>query len=149
MNDAEIVRRETAISVVINVFLSAVFFLAVFGVAVPAPVRGVGGYAFDFLPQAFMVALMGSMVPALLTARRLRTGRSGAIMRRCALVAVLAAALLGGAALALLYATDLNRIAPLLALAIKIIFGGAEALILTPGAVRHALASRVGGEAAP
>ena len=59
--------RETAISMAINGVLSAVFYFAFFHGLAKVPVWGVGNYAFDFVPQSFMVALMGTLVPGLLT----------------------------------------------------------------------------------
>lgn len=97
---AEIVRRETALCVVISIAISAVVFALVFGFSGPTSVRGLRGFAFDFVPQTFMVALMGSAVPALAVASRqnllpgvqfaIVSGKT-AIAARAVLVAVAAA----------------------------------------------------------
>ena len=63
MNNKVIVLRETAISMAINAGLSLAFFLVAFGLAAPI---AMASFAFDFLPQAFMISLMGSLVPGLL-----------------------------------------------------------------------------------
>ena len=64
-------RAEAAISAAVNAALSVVFVLALFH----GPARvAVGGLVRDALPQSFMIALMGSAVPTLLTRRRLRAG---------------------------------------------------------------------------
>jgi hypothetical protein len=61
--------REAAISAMINAAISAGFYLALFHGLAAVSVAGVGGFAFDFVPQSFMVALMGALVPGLLALR--------------------------------------------------------------------------------
>lgn len=68
-------RREVATSMAINCGLTLAFFLVVFGRSGPVPVWGLGHYVFDFLPQGFMVAFMGTLVPCLLTRKALRAGK--------------------------------------------------------------------------
>lgn len=148
LGHAEIVRRETALCVVISIAISAVVFALVFGFSGPTAVRGLRGFAFDFVPQAFMVALMGSAVPALVVASRQNllpgvqfasvSGKT-AIAARAVLVAVAAALALGGAALGLLYMTRMATMPPLAGAGIKMLFGGAVALLVTPGSLRHVL----------
>ncbi len=76
MTNADLhIRRETAISMVINTVLSGVFFLAVFGLHGPVPIWGMGHYVFDFGPQAFAVAFMSTLVPGALSRKALRAGR--------------------------------------------------------------------------
>ena len=62
---------ETAISIAINVLLSEAFAWLVFhrahAIAAPAIVR-------DAIPQTFIVAFMGSLVPSLIARSRLRSG---------------------------------------------------------------------------
>ncbi len=67
--------RESALSALINAFISLAFVYAVFGNTDPLPVPGVGNYAFDFLPQSFAVALMSALVPGLLARKALKSGR--------------------------------------------------------------------------
>jgi len=67
--------RESALSALINAFISLAFVYAVFGAADPLPVPGFGNYAFDFLPQSFAVALMSALVPGLLARKALASGR--------------------------------------------------------------------------
>lgn len=67
--------REAAISVAINGVLSAGFFYALFGGRDRILVWGIGNFVFDFLPQGFMVAMMGSLVPGLLARKAWRAGR--------------------------------------------------------------------------
>ena len=142
------VARETMISIAINMAISAAMFVALFGLGGPAVVPGFGGYAMDFLPQSFMVALMGSLVPALLTAARAKTRsrlsflwlRGGtAIIVRSALVAVTAALFAGGGAIAILLISGIVAVGPGIGILVKVAFGGLVALGVTPGAVRFAL----------
>jgi len=148
-----IVARETAISIAINVAISAGMFVALFGLAGPAPVAGLGGYAADFVPQAFMIALMGSLVPGLIIAGKHRSharlaflGARGwrAIAVRSVTAALAAAILAGGSVAALLLWSGVPALAPRAALAVKMLFGGLIALATTPGAVRFALAGMPG-----
>jgi hypothetical protein len=146
------IRRETAISVVINTVLSLGFFLAAFGSTDPVPVWGIGAYAFDFVPQSFMIALMSTLVPGALTARRLRAGAVGrldttsrlpvALLPRSILVAVVSLVLGAGLAALALTALGLDAIPWTPALAVKLAFGAALAALITPIALRAALASR-------
>ncbi|GJG88067.1 hypothetical protein tb265_32480 [Gemmatimonadetes bacterium T265] len=64
-------RAESALSAAINGAISVGFVLAVFH---GQPRVGADALVRDALPQSFMVALMGSAVPTLVTRRRLRAG---------------------------------------------------------------------------
>jgi hypothetical protein len=143
------VRRETMISVVINVALSLVFFLLVFGRADPVPVWGVGKYAFDFIPQSFMIALMSTVVPGILAIQR-RKARlverveapsrlPRKLMPRALLVALLAVLLGAGLVALVLAATRIDTIAWTPALVFKLLYGGALAALVTPPTLRAAL----------
>lgn len=128
-----VVVRETAISVVINMVLSALFFVAVFA---RGPVR-LADIGPDLVPQSFMVALMGSLVPGLLTARRAPTGRRGPIVVRSFVVALIAAVVIGGGGWLLLRGSSAVIAYPA-ALAARVVLGGLLAALVTPFAVRHA-----------
>jgi hypothetical protein len=65
---------EASIGSAISAALSLAFCFLVFGGQQPVPVGGLGGLIVDALPQSFMVALMSSLVPTLLTRRRVRAG---------------------------------------------------------------------------
>jgi len=146
------IRRETIISVVINVALSLVFFLLLFGRLDPVPVWGVGKYAFDFVPQSFAIALMSTLVPGMLAIRRRKADLVGrvestsrlpdALLPRALLVALLAVFVGAGiAALGLLAAGAVN-ISRNPALALKLLYGGALAAVVTPPTLRAALQHR-------
>lgn len=129
--------REAAISAAINAVLSIVFFILVFGTSV-AP--GLAALGQDFLPQAFMVSLMGSLVPALLMRRQLG-GAIGPVVLRAIAFALLGAAIAGGAAywLCALHGAATLPIAP--ALTVKALFGAVLGAIVAPLAVWPIIAS--------
>jgi hypothetical protein len=110
-------------------------------------VNGNGGLARDGLFQAFAVGLMGGLVPGLLTSLRVRRGslppdhakRRQNILIRAIVSAILAALIFGGSALGILTLWAPSSIGFAQALAFKIAFGAAVALVITPDAVRNAL----------
>ena len=72
------IRRETLISMAINSALTLLFFVLLFGGMDRVPLWGIGNWAFDFIPQSLMIALMGTLVPALFTGRAVKAGRIAA-----------------------------------------------------------------------
>ncbi|MEC3911828.1 hypothetical protein U5A82_15530 [Sphingobium sp. CR2-8] len=88
------IRREAAISIVINGALSLAFFLGVFGTQ-PRPLTwGLPDrLALDFVPQSIAVALMSALVPALIARRKL----GNLPVLRAILVRAVGFALAGGA----------------------------------------------------
>lgn len=137
MTDAALIRRETAISVAINIGLSIAFYVALFGLAVPAAPLALGR---DFVPQAFMVTLMGTLVPGLLTRRKVGGPATAIVVR--AIGCALAVAVLAGGGAMLLLAQATAPVTPAAALAVKAAFGGALAALITPAALRAVLARR-------
>jgi uncharacterized protein (UPF0261 family) len=142
------IARETAISVVINTGFSLAFFLLVFGLHTPVAVRGIGAYAFDFLPQSCAIALMSTLVPGAITAARLRKGAiariggSSALPRHLlprTLVMAIIATVGGGVISALLLAMAPVAIGWWPALIAKLAYGAALAALVTPPALRAAL----------
>jgi len=142
-----LVQRETAISVAINVVMSGVVFIAMFGTRGNIPVDGWGGFAVDFVPQAGAVGLMGSLIPGLLIRRRVRrgeipaaVGRGGSpVLEHALLAALFAAAGFGGVAMLCFTNFGPETLAFLPGLAIKLCFGACVAFAMTPYAVRDAL----------
>lgn len=142
------VRAETAISAAINAALSVAFVVALFrGQALVA----VGGLVRDALPQSFMVALMGTAVPTVLTRRRVRAGAVAPLPRggvplpaNLAARALLVALVVAGvavAAQALLLPSLLPPAVPFGAvLAGKALYGG----LLGAGVTRVALRAALG-----
>jgi len=146
---ARYVAQETAISAVINTAFSLALFLIVFGRLHVVPVRGVGAYAFDFLPQSFAIAAMSTLVPGAITARRLRRGQIAALppggwlprglLARTVVMAVVAMVVAGGATCGLLLAVGPAAMGWWPALAGKLAYGAALAGVVTPPGLRAAL----------
>ena len=139
--------QETRISMVINAVLSLAFFVLLIGLPAAVPVPGSGGYAFDFVPQSFMIALMSALVPGFIAAARIRNGaiagqpeRGGAIVVRSVLTAVLAGLVGAGIAVALL-ASGIATLPLIPALAAKILYGIVLARVVTPIGLARALRS--------
>jgi len=141
---------ETVISMVINTLISVGFVYLAFG--------GTGWIATaalipDALPQSFMIALMGTIVPALLTRKRMRAGivdgldrQVPKLLRSLPALALLVAFVAAIAGLAV-HAAVLINFAPNglsfgTALAFKAIFGGMLAGIVTLATLPLALAER-------
>jgi hypothetical protein len=138
MSASGIILRETAISVVINAVLSLAFFLVVFGMKEPVTL---GALAPDFLPQSFMVVLMGALVPSMLL-RRSIGGPAGPIIRRSLALAFAAAVLGGGGGFALCQIEPSKVLPALWALPIKTSYGAILAAIFTPIAIGALLKER-------
>jgi hypothetical protein len=132
---------ETAISVVINVALSAVFAWAMFAGRDAIAASGAKGFAVDFLPQTFMISLMSVVVPTLLTRKRLSAGRLSGVevspppwplWMRAPLMAIAATLLLGGSAALLSLALTPNGLQFSALLPIKLVYGAVVAILMTP-----------------
>ncbi|MEH3040473.1 MAG: hypothetical protein PGN21_10480 [Sphingomonas paucimobilis] len=144
---AAYIATERRISIAVNAVLSLVFFLLVIGLPTPVPVPGMTGYAVDFVPQSFMIALMSTLVPGLLTAARIRAGRilgsaeaGGSTVLRALLTAIIAA-LAGGVVAAGLLASGVATLPLVPALIAKILYGAVLAWVVTPIGLRRALRS--------
>ena len=152
MTAAQHIARQTALSIVINMALSTLFFLLLFGGQEFVAVWGVRGLAADFVPQSFMITLMSVLMPGLATERKLRAGQvapfaHGTRLPRHAglraLVLAVPTALAGGALMAaLLSLAGVDGIAWAPALGFKIAYGGLLGSIVTPIGLRGALARR-------
>lgn len=153
-NQRSYVARETAISVVINVALSLFFTWLAFGGESFAPRDAV---LVDFAPQTFMIALMGSLIPAAITRGKVRkgavlplAGSAGRLPRnlllRSLLIAVLVTVVVGGLAVAVTLASGVETFpfGPLMVG--KALYGALVALFVTPIAVRMALRDGRAGE---
>ncbi|MFD1949803.1 hypothetical protein ACFSGX_03350 [Sphingomonas arantia] len=135
MNPGAIVLRETLLSMAINVAITLAFFFAMFGLSGMIVPRD---FAFDFLPQSFMVALMGTIIPGVLIGRKGKAPLQPIVLR--ALGLALASLAIGGGGAYLLFANG-APIAPATGLAIKVIYSAVLSAIVTPIAVRGALAA--------
>jgi hypothetical protein len=135
---------ETMISVVINVGFSALFFFLVFGRTEQIALWGPGGFAFDYLPQTFMITLMSVIVPTLLTRKRVAEGKVarresafGArmpknVVLRALLLAALASAVLGAVAVLITGSLWSGQPAHSDLRLLKLAYGAVVAAIMTP-----------------
>ncbi len=146
MNDTRAyVRRQTLISIVITMGISAGFFLLVFGRTDPITVWAQDNLAFDFLPQSGAASFMAALMPALQARAAITKGklagtppRVASIVVRAVMLALLALGL-AGIVIALLKFSGIATFAWGTALAIKVAYGALLGLIITPFAVRAVL----------
>ncbi|HUD93867.1 hypothetical protein [Sphingobium sp.] len=136
------IRREAAISVVINGVLSLAFFLGMFGTA-PRPLGWMApdNLALDFVPQSIAVALMSALVPALVARKTLGNGAALRPILVRAVLFALAGGLLGGSLAFSVGATAFPTIGWGAALTIKIAYGGALGALVATLALRRLLSS--------
>lgn len=111
------IKKETAVSFAANGLVNSLVVWAVFDSRSDVPLWGSRGVAIDFVPQVGAVGLIGSLVPALLTRRRIQNGtlsaglgyslpQVGTIISKsilAAVTAILALGLVSTALLALFY----------------------------------------------
>jgi hypothetical protein len=144
------VAKETAISVVINCIISALFVWLMFGDRSAAPLWGADGLAVDFVPQTFMIALMGTLVPSAITRRRIRIGALSTegghgtrlprnLFLRSIGFAIAATILIAPIAIGVLTVLGVASLPFASVLAVKILYGALVALAVTPLAVRAVL----------
>lgn len=159
MTPAAFIARETAVSTAVNAAISAGFCWLVFGGDGRAPVWGAGGLVVDYLPQGFMVGLMGALVPGLLGRRARATGRveglaapsapATPVLRRSFVTAMACAAGATAVAAVLFRVARITDVSFATALALKTGSGALIALVVTPPAIRAALSLPRRSHAAP
>lgn len=145
------IRREVPVSMAINAVISLGFFLLVFGPSKPVPVWGLGGWVFDFLPQGFMVALMGTIVPGVIATRKRARGAiapfdGGSRLPRTVLPLALLLAVVSALAGTMLVAaiawlSDTASLSPIAGGVLKVVFGGLLGGLVTYTGL-HAILSR-------
>lgn len=138
----ETIVKETAVSSLINMTISAGFFVLLFGNVDAVPFRGAGNLIFDGLPQGFMIGAMSALVPVLLVRKRLGSampfvGTRVLVMRALAAGLLGVAVIVGLTTLLSLVAAE-PQIAFALALAFKMIAGGAVGAMTTLTSLRLA-----------
>ena len=152
MSAAAHIRRQTALSIVINVALSALFFLLIFGRNEVVSVWGLRGYAADFVPQSFMIALMSVLMPGLATEKKRRSGLLECLPRgtrlpdnlplRALILAALSAVAGGAAAVFLLRLAGFGALDWSTAFVLKLVYGGLLGGAITPVGLRAGLSQR-------
>ena len=142
---------ETAISLGLNIAFSALFFFIVFGRSDHIDLWGTHGFALDYFPQTFMIALMSVIVPTILTRKRVKGGRvmrressmSARLPKNVILRAIMLACLacVTLAAVAVWITASFWSVEPAHSnlLLLKLAYGAAVAAILTPIALVAAL----------
>ena len=145
---------ETAISIAINAAISIGFVWLVFHGHDPVPTSGPGSLVRDAAPQTFMITLMSTLVPSLITRQRMRSGHLDAwhrsqpganpsptskILLRALTLAIAAGVLglvLSAAILPYLFPGGLpyDRV-----LVLKAVYGALVALVITPLAISWVL----------
>lgn len=142
MDLERLIRRERLASTGINAVLSAAFFLGVFGTEVrPLAFAAPDHLARDFLPQGGVIALMATLVPALLVRRALvGSGRSvpsaGQILGQAVISIAGGLAVSGLLMLTCLYG-PVEGMGWTPAFAIKVLFGGLLGTLVTDRSLRR------------
>lgn len=158
MTHTAYIRRETLISMVINSVLTLLFFLLLFGGMAHVPQWGVGHWAFDFIPQSLMIALMSTLVPGLLTRRAVASSRimangppsrlpANPVVRAIAVALAVTTIVVALVVAAHLVVSASGQGTPstipfAAALAIKLAYAAVLAAAVTPPGLRAALAAR-------
>ncbi|MFN3474300.1 MAG: hypothetical protein ACK4ZW_09670 [Blastomonas sp.] len=146
MNDPRgYVRKQTLISILITMAISAGFFLLIFGRTNPIAVWAPDNLALDFLPQSGAASFMAALMPALQTRAAIVKGTlpgTPPTVRSIVVRAIMLALLALGLAGVVIVALKLSGIATFAwgpAFAIKVAYGALLGLIITPPAVRAVL----------
>ena len=69
------VRREVIICIIANVTISFAIALAVLHGAPAMPVWAMGGVAFGFVPQTFLIGFMITLIVSMIARSKLRSGK--------------------------------------------------------------------------
>jgi hypothetical protein len=139
------VRKQTLVSVVISMAISAVFFVLVFHGIDTVAVWSPDNLALDFLPQSGLASFMAALMPALQARSAIAKGQLPGDLPSVRSIAVRAlllagmALLLAGAIMALLKISGIAAFPYNTAFAIKVAYGAFLGLIITPPALRAVL----------
>ena len=71
------IKRETFIGAIVNGILVSSVFCLMFGVRAPVPVWGMGQFAFDFVPQTFIMVIACSLVASMMAKSAKLKGKIG------------------------------------------------------------------------
>lgn len=139
MDNSFNLKKEAAVSAVINALISTGFFFAFFSGISSIPIWGSAGYAFDFVPQSFAVSLMSALVPGLIARKKLTSGTVGGtavptvpgIFVRAIAWAIGGLVIGAGLAALVLKVSGIETIASAPALIVKIVYGAVLGAIVT------------------
>lgn len=145
------IRKEALHSAMINGGISAAIFLALFGSKDPLPIWGRGGLAIDTIVQAFMIAIMATVVPVAIMRRKRRTSQipvspeasalPRSLVTRALLLGLVAAGLSAVLVLPVLTWTGIATAGWYQAITAKIAFGALTGAAATAAALRAELAT--------
>lgn len=148
----EHIRRETIISVILNMVIGAGAVTLIMGTQGPVPVGGPDGFILDLIPQSFMIALMITLIPGLITERKLAAGKvthlrgtsrlPRRILPRALLMAVICGGIAGVIALVVGRLAGDTMISWWLAFTIMVSAAALVALIVTPLGLKAGLVRR-------
>ncbi|MCG9702170.1 hypothetical protein L1D19_18980 [Vibrio natriegens] len=82
MDSRKYLKKESLVSFFINSFLSLLFLYLVFYPIDSLPVWGVDGLLIDSVIQGFAIGLMASLVPTLITSKRIASGKLNGLTMR-------------------------------------------------------------------
>ncbi|MCA0936923.1 hypothetical protein LCL85_15380 [Vibrio alginolyticus] len=82
MDSRKYLKKESLVSFFINSFLSLLFLYLVFYPIDSLPVWGVDGLLIDSVIQGFAIGLMASLVPTLITSKRIAIGKLNGLTMR-------------------------------------------------------------------
>lgn len=151
--------RETMVNIVIGTVLSIIFAYMVVHDKAALPLWGMGGIAFDFVPQTFMLTLATTLAITLITRKRVRLGsvppmpvaEAGLLARlphqallRAVLVAVAITLILSPLASGVLHLLEITELSPQPFMVMKAVYGAALSLFIAPPIARAALAKGMG-----
>lgn len=134
---------ETTVSIIINVLISALFMVLVFGRRTWIELWGGHGLAVDFIPQTLMISAMSVLVPTLLTRARIKRGilvrgpgQRPRVLRNLALrviaIAIVLTLTLGAAGLLILDVFWTRPLGFWEAFPLKLFYGAVVAVVATP-----------------
>ena len=143
------IRKETLFSIIGSTVVNILFFLLVFGTSGVLEVWGIGNYAFDFVPQSFMTALICTWLPGAITRKRLASGaatympgplpRPASLILRGLFYGTIALGLGAGTVAAGLHLSKLSEVSWLGGFFFKLAYGAILAAIVTPIGLRAVL----------
>jgi hypothetical protein len=147
------IRRETVVSAVINMIMTAVFFIALFGDQLQVNLWGTNGLVMDSLVQGFMVGLFSVVPVSLILRMRLRKGvirtpddihsaLPRSFIGRTVLLSVLSMVSLTAIAAGLAVASGQTTISFHSGLVLKLLAAAVISAIVTPMALRAMFAAR-------
>lgn len=143
------VRNEVIVNSIISAVLSAGFVWLIFGGRPRAPLWGMDGVAFDFVPMTFAISFMMTLGLTLYTRKRAATGKAPILSSRPRLPRILPARMVANGLLmtlllvplivALLWLAGRRDYAYAEIMAMKMLYGAIVAAVVTPLIITEAL----------